>query len=261
MNEPWESEADLYRDLLTTSCEEVHFGVGIPGNRELRLVEPAELGQRALDLGCGSGENLVALTRLGYQVTGVEPSGRQLRYAQKLLVENDAGATLLELSAERVDEVENYFDIILSVGTLHFCPDISRVFQSIAERLNPAGRFIVSMPHPLDMLSEYSKGDDGLIVRVGSYFPSGQRLRGARYWRKFGGSKATGYEFDEYVYTIGGLATALLDGGFRIRKLLEPECTHNPAYPCLFRSPDAVFEKEYSRSVPQYLIIVADREP
>jgi SAM-dependent methyltransferase len=255
---PWEREADIYMDLLTTSPEEVHFGVGVPGNNELQLIECAKPGQSVLDVGCGSGENLLALARLGYSVTGVDPSRRQLGHASTLFREHGVHATLLELAAERVAELVEQFDVVVSVGALHFCSDIAGVIQGISQVIKPGGTFVLSMPHPIDMLSDYEVAADRIDVRMNSYFPSGQRIRGSRYWAKFGGKEPTGYHFDEYVYTISGLIEALSGAGFRLRSLLEPECRHEPWYPCLFKDPDPIFLTRYCASVPQYLILVAE---
>ena len=260
MNERWENEAKFYKDLLITSCEEVHFGVGIPGNNDLRLIKAADLGQSALDLGCGSGENLLALSRLGYAVTGIEPSARQLEYAANLLNAHGVDATLLEISAERAGEISASFDLALSVGALHFCKDIAKVLQSVSKILKPGGTLVLSMPHPIDMLSDFEVTNGVLVSHMSSYFPSGQEIQGSRYWAKFGGNQPTGFKFNEYVYTISGLVKALIEAGFRIRALHEPECLHRAEYPCLFKKPDATFLTLYCTNIPQYIILVADLE-
>ena len=69
MNKVWNVIADAYGAELETRVDEVHFGVGIPGNAELNII-PLVTNGLAIDLGCGSGENLVALGGLGYETLG-----------------------------------------------------------------------------------------------------------------------------------------------------------------------------------------------
>lgn len=72
----WDDIAPRFAAELVTSIFEIHFGVGIPGNDTLQLV-PSKPGGTAIDLGCGAGENLIALSKLGYEVTGIEGCVRQ----------------------------------------------------------------------------------------------------------------------------------------------------------------------------------------
>jgi 2-polyprenyl-3-methyl-5-hydroxy-6-metoxy-1,4-benzoquinol methylase len=134
----WGDEAVIYRNLLITDNNDIHFGVGIPGNKRLGLVPRAPKEGQALDVGCGSGENLIALSRLGYACTGVDPSGQQVEYARESLNMSGIPGQVMRLGAEELDLLEGSFDLILTVGVLHFCRDLERIISLMAAKLKLA---------------------------------------------------------------------------------------------------------------------------
>lgn len=85
----------------------------------LRLVRP-EKGQSILEVGCGTGHNVVFFQRLGLKVAGVEPSAAMLNIATARcgggvdLCPGDAGALIFP---------DNSFDIVAIITALEFMPD------------------------------------------------------------------------------------------------------------------------------------------
>jgi SAM-dependent methyltransferase len=83
-------------------------------------------GMRVLDVGCGSGRNLVYLLRAGYEVFGVDADPgsidavRQLaaRVAPQLPAENFRVEPI-----ERIRFPEGFADVVLSSAVLHFARD------------------------------------------------------------------------------------------------------------------------------------------
>ena len=258
-NKEWEKEADLYSQLLITQTSDVHFGVGIPGNQDLGLISSCSDRRRALDIGCGSGENAIALSSLGYDVLGVDASARQIQLATNRASQLANAPSFEVCPAESIRFLQGAFSLIISVGVLHFCSNLSGIMRIIQSKLESQGQLILSLPHPVDMISDYLELDADIDVRLSSYYPSGQLIRGSRYWRKFGGAKFTGYEFNEYVYTISDIINMTVDTGLRIDAFLEPICDHQDHYPCRFRAPSEHFVRYYSARVPQYAILIASK--
>lgn len=255
----WEDEADFYRTALITDPTDVHFGVGIPGNSDLDLVPRARNALSALDVGCGSGENAVALTTLGYSVVGIDPSARQIALAERLASKSNITdkPRFLRLPAERVEEVDGIFNVILSAGVMHFCADLPSIIHKIRLKLADDGLFILSLPHPIDMIAEYTELESDVEITLGTYFPSRRPLRGSRYWSKFGGTISPGYVFSEYVYTVSDIINSVVAAGLNLKAFFEPVCDHKSSYPCRFRTPSESFVNYYSPRVPQYGIFVA----
>ncbi len=100
---------------------------------------------RALDLGCGSGVNLVTLAEAGWQVVGVDFAWRAVLRARRRL--QRAGLTGEVYGGDVTDlrPLKGSFDLVLDMGCYHGLPAASRaVYQRNLERLlAPGGYFML----------------------------------------------------------------------------------------------------------------------
>ncbi|MFZ0447603.1 MAG: class I SAM-dependent methyltransferase [Desulfatiglandaceae bacterium] len=77
-------------------------------------------GDRALDIGCGSGNHLLALNRLGLDITGLDASSSMIRRARERL----GGRCTLKIGrAEDLPFEDNAVDFALLIHTLEFLDD------------------------------------------------------------------------------------------------------------------------------------------
>ena len=97
----------------------------------LKLVQP-KLGQTLLEVGCGTGHNLVFFSSLGLGVTGVDSSGAMLEIASRKL--GGTGGLFLG-SADKLSFDDNSFDIVALITLLEFLP---RPEQALKEALRVA---------------------------------------------------------------------------------------------------------------------------
>jgi SAM-dependent methyltransferase len=92
----------------------------------VRLVESGRLdpenGPRALDLGCGSGANVVFLADHGFDATGVDFSRVALQKARALATKHGVNERthLIEgdLTQPQIPGVEGVFDLVVDYGTI-----------------------------------------------------------------------------------------------------------------------------------------------
>ena len=80
-------------------------------------------GERHLDIGCGSGENLCLFRRKGCDVTGIDPSPSSLDMVRQRLQNR---AELHQGQAEDLPFSDNEFDIVTLIASLEFMADPSR---------------------------------------------------------------------------------------------------------------------------------------
>ena len=107
----------------------------------LRTHEPG----RALDLGCGTGTNLLTLARAGWRVTGVEFALIAWREARRKL-RGQAGVESIHLgSVAEIDYLQPPFDLILDIGCFHSLPaeDKARYYRQIERLLAPTGTYLL----------------------------------------------------------------------------------------------------------------------
>jgi SAM-dependent methyltransferase len=117
---------------------------------ELNLI-PELSNKRVLELGCGSGHSLAYLweNKNAQELYGLDFSVEQIRFTQELLDKKRIPAKLFLSSMDENPGIpENYFDLVLSVYSLGWTPDLSYTLALVYSYLRPGGIFIFSGEHP-----------------------------------------------------------------------------------------------------------------
>jgi ubiquinone/menaquinone biosynthesis C-methylase UbiE len=91
----------------------------------LRLVKP-EKGQTILELGCGTGHNVIFFQRLGLSVAGIEPAEAMLRIATARC---GAEANLCPGDACALTFADKSFDIVAIITALEFMPNPEKALR------------------------------------------------------------------------------------------------------------------------------------
>ena len=105
-----------------------------------RTVRPPE-GARILEIGCGTGHNLPMLSAFGrVEAIEVDPAARSM-------AEERLGRTVGSAPLPTLDGVpETSFDLIGSFDVIEHIEDDAAALASIAARLKPGGKFIMTVP-------------------------------------------------------------------------------------------------------------------
>jgi SAM-dependent methyltransferase len=89
---------------------------------------------RALDLGCGTGTNVITLARYGWKVTGVDFVGRAIRAAKRKARKMRVEVDFRVGDVTRLVGISGKFDLILDIGCFHSLPPSSK--ESYVHNLN-----------------------------------------------------------------------------------------------------------------------------
>lgn len=100
---------------------------------------------KALDLGCGTGTNVITLAKHGWNVTGVDFSRRAIQTAKKKAQYNDVHVDLRLEDVTRLDSITGRFDLILDMGCFHSLPPKKRptYIQKVDQLLAETGTFLI----------------------------------------------------------------------------------------------------------------------
>jgi ubiquinone/menaquinone biosynthesis C-methylase UbiE len=98
---------------------------------------------RALDIGCGSGTNVVTLVNAGWQVTGFDFSTRAIRNAKRKIKRARAQAELFTDDATRMKKVKGQFDLALDIGCFHGIPNKADYLSRLKRVLAPNGFWLM----------------------------------------------------------------------------------------------------------------------
>lgn len=133
---------------------------------------------RAMDLGCGTGTNLVTLGEHGWQVNGIDFSERAVHLARRRL--QAAGITGQVLSGDVSKEllVDGKFDLILDIGCYHDLSPVDRAgyWNNIVKRLAPGGSFLI-YAHCLSSIRSKATGIDQEDINTFSSFLKTEEIK------------------------------------------------------------------------------------
>jgi ubiquinone/menaquinone biosynthesis C-methylase UbiE len=73
---------------------------------------------RVIDLGCGTGTNLITLAKTGWQVTGIDFAARAIQIARHKLKKQNINAKLLVGDVTNF-KIDSQFDLALDIGCFH----------------------------------------------------------------------------------------------------------------------------------------------
>jgi SAM-dependent methyltransferase len=152
----WDTLADAYHRHVGWPDDELTWGLRCPAEGELRLVSDVVAGARTLVLGCGGGEDLVALAHLGAgPLTGVDLSTAQLDHARRRCADHEVTAELVHGDVADLSGLPTGgYDLVVSVQALDYVADLDRCLREIRRVLRPAGVLALSVLHPADLSTD-----------------------------------------------------------------------------------------------------------
>ncbi len=114
----------------------------------LRELRTRKSEGRILDFGCGTGNLLLRLAKLGYKCVGIDNSKLSVNYTKKLLKKMDFGReiSIFYGSEKKLSEFKKCFDVIFAGEVLEHLNNDNLVVKSFYECLKIGGICIVSVP-------------------------------------------------------------------------------------------------------------------
>lgn len=174
--------------------------------------------KRVLDLGCGYGRySMYAAARGALQVLGIDASRRMIEKATEgRIFEN------VEYKQMRIEDYTypaSSFDVVLSSLTLQYVENLNPVFYNVYQTLDWHGTFVFTIEHPVFTACEIQKEfyeQKSNHWAVDDYFIEGKRE-----------TEASGKRVVKYHHTLTSILQGLLQVGFSIKEVIEPQPTLN----------------------------------
>lgn len=184
----------------------------------LRAMLPELRDKRVLDLGCGYGWHCrYAREQSARSVIGVDLSEKML--ARAIDNTNDSAIEYRRLAIEDIDFAAEKFDVVLSSLALHYVESFDSVCRKVYHCLVSGGTFVLSVEHPVFT---------ALAAQDWFYGPEGERLHWPiDHYQNEGLRQARFLDTDvvKYHRTLATYMNVLIDSGFTIRRLSEPQPT------------------------------------
>ncbi len=114
---------------------------GISPPELLEFISQHKAG-RAIDLGCGTGTNVITLARAGWQVSGIDFASRAIHIAKRK--SKDAGISAQFLLGDVTNfKVYGQFDLALDMGCFHGVDDRAAYLDQLTHILAPGGYWLL----------------------------------------------------------------------------------------------------------------------
>jgi SAM-dependent methyltransferase len=98
---------------------------------------------QALDLGCGTGTNVITLVQHGWQVTGVDFAPRAIEIARRKLAKARVQARVSVGDVTKLTGISGPFDLALDLGCFHGLPSHAEYLKQLARVLAPGGYWLM----------------------------------------------------------------------------------------------------------------------
>ena len=207
----------------------------------MRSLMPPLGGKRVLDLGCGFGKMCrYAIDQGAASVVGVDISTKMLAKAREDTA--DPRITYVQSALEDLSFAPASFDVVVSSLALHYVERFASICANVKSWLVAGGAFVFSVEHPMatayPVAGYLGAKDENQHWEIDNY--------------KFDGIRHTQWFVDDvikYHRSIETYVNTLIDKGFTIVRLLEPEAT-----------PDAIRERPDLRQEsrrPTFMMISA----
>ncbi|MGB7538910.1 MAG: class I SAM-dependent methyltransferase [Anaerolineales bacterium] len=120
------------------------WDTGIPAPELVRTVA-AHVPGRAIDLGCGTGTNLLYLAQHGWEVTGLDFVGRAIAAAKRKLGSRPATLLTADVTNLAALALPGPYDLALDMGCFHSLTraDHARYARGLGRWLKPGGLFLL----------------------------------------------------------------------------------------------------------------------
>jgi SAM-dependent methyltransferase len=182
--------------------------------RFFELVPPP--GRVTFDLGCGEGRVARDLKALGHRVVAVDASPTMVEAARAA----DPELEVVEADAASLPFEDGSADLVVAFMSLHDVDDMSGAVREAARVLEPGGRFVVAVVHPINTGGKFETRDpDAPFVIRESYF-NRRRYTDAI---ERDGLRMT---FESRHWTLEDYVTAIVDAGLlvdAVREIAEPD--------------------------------------
>ncbi len=114
---------------------------------------------RALDIGCGTGTNVITLAKRGWEVTGIDFASKAIKLAKNKIRMEGIDVDLFVDDITNPKNLSGNYDLILDMGCFHSLSidEMMSYIQNLQKLLSPNGTFLMYA-----FLEDASKGGTGL---------------------------------------------------------------------------------------------------
>ena len=153
----------IYDQQALCYAEQANANRNLLNTRKLvyTLLTPVT-NKKILSIGCGDGTECVSFSKNGAEVVGIDSSSELITLAKNKY--SALGIDFFVMDYEETSFEDMTFDGIISILSIMYKEDLTKVLLELKRILKPHGTMIVVVPHPIRKMIKYANFD---------YFASG----------------------------------------------------------------------------------------
>ena len=205
----WETHADWWQDGFTDGVDPEYEEQILP-----LAADHLAGARRVVDIGTGEGQVARLATQLGAEVVGLDPTWNQVEVAK----ERGGGPAYLRAGAAGLPFADATFDVAVACLVFEHITAVDEAIAEVARVLEPGGRFLFFLNHPLLQTPNSGWIDDQILDPPEQYWRIGAYLR----------EDATIEEVEKDVFIpfihrpLSRYVNALIDNGLLLTRIEEP---------------------------------------
>ncbi len=204
----WEYASKNYQEKCKIPID-IHYGPGSPNEKYFKLLGDIKK-KKVLEIGCGGDQCGIAMAKKGAKVTGIDISKQQLKFAKNLADKNKVNIKFYQGDIKNLKQIKsNSQDIVFSAFALHYVDNLKKCFKEVNRVLKKKGLFVFSLDHPF-----FRTVNPKTLKLRDSYFNTGK-------WEEYFSDPTK--KFVMYTHTMSELHNLLVNSGFQVEKIIEPD--------------------------------------
>jgi cyclopropane fatty-acyl-phospholipid synthase-like methyltransferase len=138
------------------------WDIGRPQKEYVQLEQAGEIVGSVLDVGCGTGENILYLAAQGHDVWGIDFAPTAIQKAQEKAARRHLTATFLVLNVLELHTLGRTFDTVIDSGLFHSLSDEDRprFVDNLAAVMDRGGTYFMLCFSELTPVPDFSKLKD-----------------------------------------------------------------------------------------------------
>jgi len=197
--------------------------------------------ERVLDVGCGEGQISRLAAAAGSAAVGIDPTGAQLEAARS----RGGGAWYLRARAGKLPFASGSFDAVVACLVFEHIADVDGAIAEVSRVLEPGGRFVFFLNHPLLQTPGSGWIDDHILMeqywRIGPYLAEDTSME----------EVAKGVVLPFVHRPLSRYVNAMAAAGLLVTRMDEP--SPPPGFLA------AADEYEFAATIPRLLVLRAER--
>jgi len=163
----WESHADWWIEGFTDGADPEYTEQIVP-----MAIDELAGARRVLDIGCGDGQISRIAVECGARVVGIDPTWNCVSVAAR----RGGGPAFARAGAARLPFADGSFDTALACLVFEHIDEVDEAIAEVARVLEPGGRFLFFLNHPILQTPGSVWVDDHLVDPPEQYWRLGPYL-------------------------------------------------------------------------------------